>query len=316
MDRVLHEAHAVHAMVVEAEPAALPVGAPVDELADEEADVNKMSDMPDYRPKSGKIEWHITYRCNLGCKACTRCSWMNPPHTGDMTLDDAYECMRQADAIGWRKMPGPGNGAERPRVLILGGEPTLHPDFLEFVRLAREWTGTYVQILSNGYSEETRRLLNVAQRIYGAPSMLEGFKNHPRQAECDGSQLWHMETYVSPAEANLPFAICYCHSSQICGIGADHSGYSPCPIGLMVSKVLGVEGVTKNFADLYDIEKSNKMTLAICEHCGFEKLNRYGPMHLLDAFKTYAASCPKVRGAPVSPIWMKAFQRLGINGTS
>ena len=155
-------------------------------------------DTPDYRPKSGKFEWHITYRCNLGCKACSRCSWFKEPHAPDMTIEDAKRCMREADEIGWRQMPGPGNGAEPPRVIIIGGEPTLHPDLMEFIKLAMDWTGTYVQIFSNGYTQESRDILDRARMQLSASINTEGFKTASREKSEDeaGEQVWNLETYV------------------------------------------------------------------------------------------------------------------------
>lgn len=276
-------------------------------------DMNE-SMIPDYTPRSGKIEWHITYKCNLGCRSCSRCAWIKPPHTRDMTLADAEKCIKQANEIGWKNKPGPGNGAEPPRVVIIGGEPTLHPQFLDFVKLAREWTGTYSQVYSNGYTDETKRLLRMARNQYNASIVDDGFKTGPRQDETDGKQKWFLETYVSPSEVGLPITICYCHSSSICGIGYDASGFSPCPIGMMVSKILGVNGVTRNIADLYDREKMHAMTMEICRHCGYEGQNRFGPTQQLGKFKEYAEACKKLsNGAPVSPIWKQAFNKIGIN---
>ena len=42
----------------------------------------------DYTPKSGRAEWHLTYKCNLSCGNCNRLSQFKPT-TDDMTIDDA-----------------------------------------------------------------------------------------------------------------------------------------------------------------------------------------------------------------------------------
>jgi hypothetical protein len=271
-----------------------------------------MSEITDFRPKTGKLEWHLTYRCNLGCKACSRCSWMKNEHTPDMTLEDAYECMRQADEIGWRQMPGPGNNSEPPRIIIIGGEPTLNPDFAEFVRIAGNWTGTYVQVYSNGYTKESRDLLDLVRDRYSASIFLDGFKTSSREKPADeaGNQDWNLETYVSPADAEMPGPHCYVHCSEICGIGVDHSGYAPCPIGLTVSSVLGIPGKTKRLADLWDIQKVHDMTRAMCADCGYAAKNRFGPTHTLDRFMDYVNRCPKIYGASMSPTWEKAIHLI------
>lgn len=268
--------------------------------------------IPDYTPHTGKLEWHITYRCNLSCAACSRGSWMEHPHTRDMEIADARECIAQADAVGWRQKPGPGNGSEPPRVVIIGGEPTLHPRFLDFIALAEEWTETYVEVFSNGYAEESRQILENSKLRNHVSVNREGFKDDSRKDILDGKQQWSMETYVSPHEAGLPLTVCYCHSRIICGIGVDASGYSLCPIGLTISEILGVNGKTRNFADLYDVEKAHEMTVEMCRHCGYEGQYRYGPTQLLEEFRHYANQQKRLRGAAVSPIWSKAFERYGI----
>jgi len=120
-------------------------------------------------PTTAKAEWHITYRCSLRCAACSRASFLNPPHTEDMTLDDAREWCRQADEVGWKNFQPE---KEKARIILIGGEPTLHPLYMDFVRLAREWSGTYPQTFTNAYTPRSREivwimLLNRSARAVG-----------------------------------------------------------------------------------------------------------------------------------------------------
>ena len=79
----------------------------------------------DYTPKSGRAEWHLTYKCNLSCGNCNRLSQFKPT-TDDMTIDDAKYFIQQCHDIGW--IPN--------EIAIIGGEPTLHKDFDKFIELA------------------------------------------------------------------------------------------------------------------------------------------------------------------------------------
>ena len=106
-----------------------------------------MSEIPDYTPKSNEAEWHITYKCDLNCPNCNRLCFL-PPTTRVMTLDDAREFNRQARELDWF-----------PKIVILGGEPTLHRDLFEFIEVASELSPGRVEIWSNGYRPKAKEIL-------------------------------------------------------------------------------------------------------------------------------------------------------------
>ena len=54
-----------------------------------------------------------------------------------MTLDDAKEFVRQCKEINWY-----------PEIILMGGEPTLHKDFFEFIKVTQEITDD-ITIYSN-----------------------------------------------------------------------------------------------------------------------------------------------------------------------
>src|SRR5436853_358830 len=117
--------------------------------------------MTDYTPQSGKVELHLTYRCNLSCVNCNRMSFLSNPNTEDMTLEDAIEFFRQCDELNWK-----------PNIVLIGGEPTLHKDFFEFCRLSQEFlrgdTSRWFQVWSNGYEKESMEKVNRAKELYNA----------------------------------------------------------------------------------------------------------------------------------------------------
>lgn len=84
--------------------------------------------MTDYRPTSGKAEIHCTYRCSLSCRFCNRNSFLREAHTIDLSVEDLVEFLNQARDLGYY-----------PGIVLIGGEPTLHPDFDEICRLCREF---------------------------------------------------------------------------------------------------------------------------------------------------------------------------------
>lgn len=89
---------------------------------------------------SPKLEVHITEHCNLNCRMCSHFSPLAPEtylsldeYTRDLTrLKELY----QNDLFHFR---------------ILGGEPLLHPQILQFLRAAREiFEDTRIELLTNG----------------------------------------------------------------------------------------------------------------------------------------------------------------------
>lgn len=258
-----------------------------------------------FTPNYKKAEFHLTYRCTLGCKACSRASFLSQPHTEDMTLEDAKEFVRQAEELKW--IPD--------AMIIIGGEPTLHPDFFEFIELIRPWIrqdlSRYIQIFSNGSTPKTREALDKARIEQFAAIFTDEWKTDPITQKKDSKAEWDINTFVSPKDAGLEFTgVCYAHSSWCCGVGVDHTGYSPCPIGMSIVKLLGINGTTtKNLADLFDNDKAREMTLKQCEHCGFMFPKRKNITRgNVVSFEKYAASCPRIRGMRVSPTWQKIFK--------
>jgi len=83
------------------------------------------------------LEIHVTHACNLACEGCSHFSDQN--HKGNVSLREAEEWMKL-----WRDRLSPSTFS------IMGGEPTLHPDFLEFINLSRRyWPASTIRIVSN-----------------------------------------------------------------------------------------------------------------------------------------------------------------------
>lgn len=84
------------------------------------------------------VFFHILTRCNLKCRHC----YINPAQHGDRTLDFKTIAAWMAAFV----IP------ERPaNLVLLGGEPTLHPDLAAIVSEARRLGYASVTIDTNGY---------------------------------------------------------------------------------------------------------------------------------------------------------------------
>ncbi len=87
---------------------------------------------------SSNLFFHILTKCNLSCSHC----YINPDQHGRQTLDiDTI----QSWLMHFRKK------AEQTNLVILGGEPTLHPDLSRMVKFARQMAFKSITIDTNGY---------------------------------------------------------------------------------------------------------------------------------------------------------------------
>ncbi|MEO5759389.1 MAG: radical SAM protein [Mesorhizobium sp.] len=91
------------------------------------------------RPVFQILELHVAHGCNLSCESCSHYS--NHAHSGIVSLDEADR---------WMKLWSQRVSVER--FTLLGGEPSIHPQLPEFVRLVRRhWPRTRIDVVSNGF---------------------------------------------------------------------------------------------------------------------------------------------------------------------
>lgn len=87
-----------------------------------------------------KIDVHLTDHCNLNCQGCTHFS----PLAQEFYLDlqDFKNDIGRLAAL---------TGAKLGQMFLLGGEPLLHPQLMQFFQIAREFfPNTQIIIITNG----------------------------------------------------------------------------------------------------------------------------------------------------------------------
>lgn len=121
-----------------------------------------------------QIEIHVVHSCNLACESCSHYS--NLGHKGILPLETANDWLS-----GW------SNRLEPEHFNLLGGEPSLHPQLPDFVRLARiHWPNSRLRLVSNGFFlhrhldlpaalRETDTLLAIS-RHHSGPEYVEKFR--------------------------------------------------------------------------------------------------------------------------------------------
>jgi hypothetical protein len=238
-----------------------------------------------YTPKADKAEWHLTYRCDLACVGCNRaCFLPGPPATPDMTLADAQEFSDQARALGWF-----------PRIILIGGEPTLHPDLFGFLDLAAGFSAG-AELWSNGYRPEAKEILERVRRE-NRVKVIEGTIKTRSVVQPV------RDIFLAPCDFHAQREPCGTHSLYAdpdCGISVDAGGYTVCCMGGMIDGILDLGARTKRLADLFDPSFADAQTRMLCNHCG---------QHLGIDNERFAGSAERF-GIRVSPTWQDAFDRL------
>ena len=264
--------------------------------------------MSDLTPRKDfpKLELHLTYACDLECVACSRASFLRKPHTRNLTIADVEDAFRQCDELKWE-----------PRVIIIGGEPVMHPQFYEICRMSVQWSinhrpDNFVQVFSNGHTAKTMDACRKVEQEWSCSIFRDEWKPASRVGGEPGQSTWYPGMFVSPADAGLPNqGPCYQHSSIICGIGYDAHGFTLCPMGGTISTLLGApEGVirSRRLADLFDPEWAKRATEEMCKHCGYAIWNRLGTPDEKGAHDRYSDVQPLGQaGTRMSPTWQAAF---------
>lgn len=81
------------------------------------------------------VVWNFTNACNLRCRHCYQDASRQMP--GELTLREKMDLIGQLDRAGV------------PLIALSGGEPTIHPDFLNIVREGSR-RGIYMAVATNG----------------------------------------------------------------------------------------------------------------------------------------------------------------------
>jgi len=210
-----------------------------------------------FLPNLNKIEIDITYDCNLKCVNCNRSSTQAPVQKG-MRLEEIKAVVRDSIVLGkkWEL------------INLLGGEPTLHPQFQEIVHeILFEYVipfspQTRIQITSNGFGAKVQNQLDLLPKH---PQLIVDDNSFKEDRIVAYFTPFNDAPIDNPEFANKEFHK-GCWVTAYCGIGLNQGGYYPCGVAGGIDRVFGLN---KGIKKLKDVDTSIAGLLdTFCRYCG------------------------------------------------
>ena len=207
---------------------------------------------PQYSPSRQLIEIDITYACNLHCLNCNRSVTQAPDHLHmPVSMISAFVQDSIVRGIRWQ------------RIRVLGGEPTLHPEFSAIMAGLlgyRQWCPSCrIEVVSNGYGDA------VKQKLDALPNDIWIENSNKASAIQPTFRPFNMAPIDDPAFAKADFSN-GCAIMQDCGMGLTPLGYYPCAVAGGIDRILGAElGRSRLPADHDQMLDATK---SLCQLCG------------------------------------------------
>lgn len=237
---------------------------------------------PQYQISLDRIEIDITYRCNLRCINCNR-SIARAPSNLSMSIADIVRFIDETMAQNrkWKS------------IRILGGEPTLHPDFRAILELLICYRndhnpGCSLEVVTNGMGRAVQEQLEWIPKDVLIDNSAKSSNINPvfrpfSMAPIDSS-VYGMADYANG-----------CEIMESCGMGLSPMGYYQCAIAAGIDRVaglgLGLKSLPK-FDDQLIVQRC-----ATCRLCG-----RFKDGHYLDNDLR-----PPLLEEKISPTWAKIY---------
>jgi len=229
------------------------------------------------------VELEITTFCNLACFNCDRSVRQAP--TGDsMSLEQVEKFVKESLDLNYKW----------GRIMILGGEPTLHPQFIEVLNTIKKYKeknpDCVVGITTNGSGEKVRGIID------RTPDWVQIIDTHKQ------SNKQNFSSYnIAPIDITRYRKAVFskgCALTERCGLGLTRYGYFPCGAGASVARVFGFDIGFKKLS-MVNRPVIKKQLSQLCCYCG----------HFKDAFEPESVS---VSGEMTSPSWEAAYKAYKI----
>lgn len=244
-----------------------------------------------------RIEIDITWLCNLSCFDCNRCCG-EAPTQDHMTIEQIEQFIDESRRRNhnWEV------------IRVLGGEPTIHPQFVEIMDLLIEYKRSLpnrgmelsLVVYTNGFSKKSLRLVEELPHDVVVCNTMK-----------DRGPVRHIGHFmVAPQDVrdtsteDLTMA---CTHTTTCGLGLTPYGYYHCPIAGSIDRVFGKNLGRRELPEYED--DMNDLMEEFCGLCGFLDMDDES------VFVTHENTVFLNERPPVSKSWETAFEKLRAVGS-
>jgi len=191
----------------------------------------------------------ITYACNMACVNCNRLSNAKNKPKSTMTVDDIKKYIADFEA----------NGNPMVSIALTGGEPTVHPQFLEIIVLLTNYCikhNMFITLFTNGGTTYEKIKDKIPLKVTVVNSAKTN--NYPL----------HYHFTVAPIDLgvydpnNNP-----CSESLVCGRTLNKNGYFACPSAAAIDNFLNLNLAVTEMKEATK-EELRKKAEDICKYCG------------------------------------------------
>ncbi|MBK8211429.1 MAG: radical SAM protein [Rhodospirillales bacterium] len=234
-----------------------------------------------YRRSRDIIEIDITYACNLQCLNCNRSS-TQAPERSHLSVDDVRKFVNDSITSGkrWR------------RIRVLGGEPTLHPEFQAIIEVLRSYKrynpGCLIVVVSNGFG------LAVQAALERLPEDISIENTSKTSHEQPHFHPFNLAPADDPSFKNVDFRN-GCHIASTCGMGLTPQGYYPCAVAGGIDRIVGSGSGRQTLPS--DDDGMEDLLESFCRLCG----HFYSGHHVQEALIT------PLNEVQMSPTWVKLY---------
>lgn len=242
---------------------------------------------PQYHRSRDRIEIDITYACNLRCLNCNR-SVSQAPEKLQISLGTIKRFVSESIARNKRWKT----------IRILGGEPTLHPDFLriidELLKYRRWQLGCVIEVVSNGHG----KAVNSTLKKIPSDVRIENTSKTGNVQPAFGP--FNLAPVDDPSFRSADYSN-GCAIMEECGMGLTPLGYYPCAVAGGIDRIAGNQ---LGYADLpSDDDDMAEMNEKLCRLCG----------HFRDGHCVPQSLRAPLLGQPMSVTWLRLYDNFREN---